>query len=838
LFALAISKHYGLTNDETVGQGMELSTSKVDSVQMLSRPVTIILLLVFALSGLTSFAYEIFWTRSLVFILGNTTYAFTLMLAAFLTGIAIGGYAIQFVANRVKSRLRLFAMIEILIGLLSATSLPILFYILESETIQSFISGSSNQIGWMILSESAVAMLLMLLPATLIGATLPLMGQIFVKDLRSTGTTVGKIYALNTLGNVVGALLPGLLILPLMGIQKGILLMSALNICLGLMVLVAHWKKTAVLAAVPIGIFVVFTIGIIKTPISFQFPSELQTSIDSVLFYKEGGLVTTKVWAETTFGKKQISVDGINIGGTGSTDYKQQILAHLPKLLLKSYSSELSIGLGSGILIGESAQHDQLKKIVCVEISPSVVRGAEFFAKENYDVLNNPRTTIVTDDIGHFLQTSSEKFDVISADGKTADRYSSNSFSHSTEYYELLRQHLSPGGLVIQWIPTLPLSQYNLVLRTFLDTFPHVNLWYFPPTGRFFTPNTFLVGSAVKIDIDPDWINQAMAANPVSFHGIGKYGLKTAEDLLSHFAASEVTLRQAVPPGPSNSFDLPYYEFYSPADYSLSFQQNALANYRLIMSARGSNFEKNVLGRLEGSKKAVLWRAFTAEGLFLKGYEAMLKNEPYAMVMELLDRSMALAPLSDVLRNQVVSYVLDQFRLSVDRQDYESALRLARRAVQIYPGSAEVHEVYGMILLHTNQPEAAAFEFQKALELDPELIFSRRSLAMIYMLKGKVDKAMEALIEALSIDPNDVLTLVAIGLQTAQRESVQTGEKHLHRAYELAPKNPAVINGYAHVLYLAGDLDRARDIVNAGGRYYEGNPIFEGVRAKVLGYIR
>jgi spermidine synthase len=140
LFALAASKHYSLSEDERVEPGPELSIPEIDSDNRPSRSAAILLLCVFAFSGLTSFAYEIFWTRSLVFILGNTTYAFTLMLTAFLTGIALGSYVIHFIGDRVKNRLKLFAIVEILIGLLSAVSLPVLFFILESETIKAFIS--------------------------------------------------------------------------------------------------------------------------------------------------------------------------------------------------------------------------------------------------------------------------------------------------------------------------------------------------------------------------------------------------------------------------------------------------------------------------------------------------------------------------------------------------------------------------------------------------------------------------------------------------------------------------------------------------------------------------
>jgi spermidine synthase len=835
LIALAAAKRYGAAEDATVAPELKSPGAEIVSGRVLSRPVAVLLLVTFAFSGVASFAYEIFWTRSLVFLLGNTTYAFTLMLTAFLSGIALGGYAVRFIADRLKSRLHLFALIEILIGVSSAASLPLLFFIVESESMRSFVLDMAGEFGSMVMAESVVALLLMLVPATLIGATLPLMGRIFVTDLRLTGTTVGKVYAVNTVGNVAGALLPGLLILPLVGIQKGILLMAALNCCLGLVVLAAGWKNKVVSAAVPLGIFLLLAVAIVRMPISFQFPSESQTRNDAVLFYEEGGLVTTKVWVEANLGDKLISVDGINIGGTAATDYKQQLLAHLPKLLMPSYRSELSIGLGSGILIGESARHDQLRRLVCVEISSGVLKGAEFFEKENHGVLYDPRTEIVIDDIGHFLQTTEEKFDIISADGKTTEKYSTNSFSYSKEYYELLRQRLTDGGLVIQWVPTaLPASQYNLVLRTFLDAFPHVGLWYFPPVGRFFIPNTFLVGSNVEITADPDRMSRALAVDPAAFRGMSKYGLKTAEDVLSHFIAGEKTLHRLVPPGPLNSFDRPYYEFYSPADYVLSWWERTAVNNRLLRSMRAPDFEELVLGSGARPLSVDLRRAYEAEGLFLEGYEAQLGDEPYATVVDLFDRAVDLAPRSEVLRNQFVAYLMEQYRFSVWRQDYDNALGLARRAVAIYPGNAEVHENYGMILMLTQRLEEAIFELQRALELNPDLVFPRRALGVIYASQGKNSEAMASWREALSVAPNDIMTLVALGNHLAKKGSPAVGEPYLGRAYNLAPRNPAVINGYARVLYLAGDIRSAREIVRAGGAYYEGNPAFGELRSRIL----
>ncbi len=801
-----------------------------------NRTTERLVLLSFALSGLASFAYEIFWTRSLVFLLGNTTYAFTLMLTAFLLGIALGGYGIRFFADIVKKPLRLFAAIEILIGVFSAVAVPLLFLIVRSETVRSFIVRYSGQLGLLAVSNFVIALSLMLFPATLIGATLPLMGRVFLSDLQCTGKTVGKLYAVNTVGNVLGALLPGLLIMPLMGIQKGILLMAVLNVGLGIVLISSQWKHAMAAASATAAAFLVASVWLARSPISFQFPSEYQRPKDEVLFYKEGGLVTTKVWVSAESGYKEISVDGINIGGTGDSDYKQQILAHLPKLLLKSYRSELSIGLGSGILAGESARHAALRKIVIAEISQGVVTGAAYFSEENHDILHDPRAHIVVDDVIDFLETTTDRFDIISADEKTAGKYATNSFSYSKEYYALLRQRLAPGGLVIQWMPTdLPPSQYDLALRTFLDEFPHAQLWYFPPTGRFTMTNTIMIGSNNPINIDPAWMRTAMETDPGSFEGIRKYGLTTAEAVLAHFIGTRETLLRVLPPGPVNSFEEPYYEFYSPRDYAVPPDERTLVNHGMLMAARGPDFDRFVLKGITGPEAGRLNAAFRAEGIFLAGHGAQLRGFPAQEVIRFYDQALGTAPWDRNLGDEVVSYLYrESLRLYLSN-DYADAAGLLRRAAEVFPESSDVHVDYGCMLGRTNRTDLAVKELQRALAMNARIVPAHRFLAEIYESQGQVAKALEQWDAALALDPNSVPTLLEYGIYLAKLRPGTDALGYARKAYRLDPDDPDVIDGYARVAYLEGNIEEARRIVQKGGDYFKGRPAYEKLRDAVLG---
>jgi spermidine synthase len=789
----------------------------------------------FALSGLTSFAYEIFWTRSLVFLIGNTTYAFTLMLTAFLLGIALGGYAIRFLADIIRNPLMLFAVIEVLIGVSSAAALPLLFFVVRSPVIHAFVVRFSGQLELLALSNFVASLSLMLLPATLIGATLPLMGKIIFSDLQNTGTTVGRIYAINTLGNVLGALLPGLLIMPLMGIQKGIFLMAVLNIALGIVLALARWKHAAAAAAVTAACFMLFASALVRTPISFKFPSESEKARDEVLYYREGGLVTTKVWISAATGHKVISVDGINIGGTGGSDYKQQILAHLPKLLLKSYSSELTIGLGSGILMGESARHAALKKIVCVEISKGVVEGSRYFERENFHILSDPRSRIVVDDVVDFLETSTDRFDIISADEKTAGKYATNSFSYSKEYYALLRRHIAPGGLVIQWMPTdLPHSQYALAIRTFLDEFPHAQLWYFPPVAGFTITNTLLVGSNDPLEIDPANMRRALETDPASFHGISKYGLTSAEAVLAHWVGDKDTLQRVLPAGPVNTFDRPYYEFYSPADYAVPPNHRTLQNHEMLMLARGEGAQALMRKGAAVTGSSRLRTAIQAEGIFLEGHGVQLRGQPVEKVLPYYDRALGLASWNANLHNEIHTYLISIFLKNYYAGNLTEATDFIHRASIIYPESPVAHFDYGRMLWIMKQPDEAVKEILRSIALDPGLAPARRYLASIYASLGKINESMDQWKTALALDAGSVPTLVGYGIFLAETRPGTEAINYARRAYQLDPEDPEVIDGYARVLYLCGDLAEARRTVLRGGDYYKNNAGFEQMRKIIL----
>jgi len=798
-----------------------------------------ILLFAFAISGFTSFAYEIFWTRSLIFVLGNATYSFVMILTAFLLGIALGGYAIRFFVDRIANPLKMFAWAEVLIGLSAAIAMPLLIRIFSSQYINGLFVSVQTNWGLRILLEFGISLLIMLVPTIMIGATFPLVGKVYIRDLKRTGADAGKIYALNTLGNILGAFIPAFFIIPVLGLNKGILLMAGFNIAIGAIILLSQWKRVPIMRYVITIALLCTSIYIAWLPLDFQFPSDNQSPNDKVLFYKEGISATTKVHLNRSTGKKFISVDGVVIGSTDpGIDHKQQLLAHLPKLLLNNFDSELSIGLGSGILIAGSAKHKELKKIVCVEIAPSVVEGASLFKEENDDILNNPRAEIVVNDGINYLLSTSDKYDIISSDAKSQPRFGGNGVFFSKEYYELMRDHLTPQGLAIQWFASFyPHKDYLMIIKTFSSVFPYVSLWFYP-----FYPNgsSFLVGSKRKIEVDFERLKNLMKDPTQPLGGLSKYGLTTAEAILSHYIASEDVLKKNIVGIKENSFEYPFLEFYSFKEYQVPYHQRTLKNIDFLMSLRTPHVDRSWIKNISAEDQERLREAINAERKYVEGLQLDYlslsdRSVERREINKTINTAVKIAPWNEDVRHHVFSYHLETARFEFRRKNFKKAENYIRKALNLFQKNGEAHFFYGVILEKKRKTDLAISEFKKSISLEPKMDASRSHLVSIYLKRGEVNKAINQLRKIVENDPENTPALTKLGWYLAKRSSeYEEALGYLKNAYKLEPKTPIIIDTFAWITYLSGDLETAREIVRTGGHYFEKNARFKNHREVIL----
>ena len=134
----------------------------------------------------------------------------------------------------------------------------------------------------------------------------------------------------------------------------------------------------------------------------------------------------------------------------------------------------LVVGMGGGATPGAVSQYAGTR-VQVVELSDSVRRAAPYFAHVNYDLLNRPNVNIRIDDGRNFLALTKRRFDVITAD-IIQPGHAGAGHVYSKEYFTLVRNALDDDGVVLQWIGLRPFVEYTLIMRTFLDVFPHATL--------------------------------------------------------------------------------------------------------------------------------------------------------------------------------------------------------------------------------------------------------------------------------------------------------------------------------------------------------------------------
>lgn len=526
-----------------------------------------------AFSGFASLTYEVAWTRLLSLVLGSSVYAFTAMLTTFLLGIAIGSVVVSRLADKLRRPIAAFVVVQVCVAasVLAVTPLfdrlPVLFLILFGKMGGSF---------WVFqIAEFLLCVLVMLLPTLFIGATLPLAAKAFTSRLDRVARSVGTVYASNTLGAIAGSFLAGFALLPLVGTQKTILIASAVNLAVAIVILLLLPRPRRVARiGLAVGAAVLFAVvttiwgswdrymlnsGLFDSPrfalhqVSEEGFREYVRSYD-IRFYEEGTYANVAVSyeAENLF----LQINGRTEASTTADMSNQILVAQIPMLLHPDPKEVMVIGLGSGITLGSVMTHP-VEGADCVEISPAVVRAAAYFKEWHGDVTKNPRTHIILDDGRNLLLASEKKYDVIvSEPSKPWISGVSNLFTR--ESYELYRKRLKPGGIACQWFHYYSMSprDFKITLRTFLSVFPTVQVWNADN-------NVFLLGSEEPILINTADVDRRMKTASVA-RDLERVKVSTPYLLLGYYMFGGDEAREYVGDGPINTDNLPLIEFEAP----------------------------------------------------------------------------------------------------------------------------------------------------------------------------------------------------------------------------------------------------------------------------------
>jgi len=496
-------------------------------------PATTVLA-VMAVSGFAALALEIVWFRVLVQFLPATTYAFTTMLATVLGGIAAGSA----LAARHLTRPRAWG--NTLAWVQGATSVVVL--------LSLALLGATYAAGWRTSGLTQGAAAAILPAALLMGYAFPIAIALWTRSglaAEAPDRPVGRLYSANVLGGIAGAVIGGFVLLPRLGSRRALVALAALYLLTSLAMFLPRRRFVPALALVAL-----FAGAARLVPDPFDVTLARRHGQNERIFWREEGVQTSVSIHTGAFRGWLMYLDGLHQASDGPEMVRlHRLIGHLPMVLHPNPKRALVVGLGGGATPGAVSQHDT--DVHVVELSDSVRKGAEFFRHVNYDLLNQPNVRLRVDDGRNFLSLTRDRFDVATADLIQPIHAGAGNL-YSREYFTLVRDALADGGLALQWIGHRPDIQYKLIMRTFLEVFPHTTLWL---------DGQLMVGSIEPLTISPALVIDKQA-RPETRLALDDIGLDSFETLASWYVAGPDELRRFVGPGPVLTDDRPLVEYH------------------------------------------------------------------------------------------------------------------------------------------------------------------------------------------------------------------------------------------------------------------------------------
>ncbi len=446
-----------------------------------------LLLLVALLTGAASFVFEIGWIRMLSLVLGASTHSFELMLSAFILGIACGGWWLRRRIDAILEPVRFLGLVLVAMGLLALATLPLygqMFGLMQA--VMNALSPTATGYTLFLLSSHGIALAIMF-PATFCaGITLPLITYSLLRSGHGE-KSIGAVYSANTLGSIVGVFAAAHLGMPLLGLKGLIAAGAALDSILGLALL---WRAGGTrrlrlgAAALVLAGFTAVLAGVHLDPYKMASGvfrrGDLYSERDAnMLFYRDGKTTTVSLMdfgtdrSLRTNGKSDGAINMDPAGPRVSDEITMTLTAAIPLAYRPDAASAAVIGIGTGLtthtLLGSTA----LRSVETIEIEPAMAEASRNFAPRNSNAFADPRSHIVFDDAKTFFSTYNRKYDIIISEPSNP-WVSGVSSLFSGEFYRLVRRHLAPGGVLVQWFQMYEIdaSLVASVLRALGENFP------------------------------------------------------------------------------------------------------------------------------------------------------------------------------------------------------------------------------------------------------------------------------------------------------------------------------------------------------------------------------
>jgi len=726
------------------------------------------------LSGFCALAYEVFWTRMLNLFLHNNVYSFTAILATFLIGIATGSLIYARFLSKIKQQIGLFIWLQIGIAVISYST-PYIFRILHSTLFNNFSEALT-------LAKTAV---IMIGPTIMMGVAVPLAIQICRRGANREGTSVGTVYAANTVGAIIGAFAAGFILLPTVGLHLGVIIVAGLNLLAGFLPLMSGARKK-LRPAWGAGYAVIILVMFLSAPPDL-FKSLFQNAHPNadIMFYKEGKVANVLVYDFKKLGYKDFHLNAVNEASSRLWHVQLfKMLGLLPALVHENPTDALMVAFGAGMSAGATAR--VVQSLDCVDLNPDIGGIAEAFTRENLDVINQPNFHKIVNDGRNALLLNPRKYSLIISDATNPKMFDSWTL-YSQEFYQLVKDRLEPNGVFCQWalIP-LPGDAIKVILNTFRSVFPHMSFWVIHGSTQ-----VLMLGTPERLEIDYNELSKRL--EPLyEDAGLAEFGVDTPEKFLSFFMLGEDGLAELLDGFDKISTDdMPHAQFHVEQDPEGINNCLDLVKYRKSILPYMKRSE-SLPAAFESTMAAYADIAARLDVGFLKSDRLM-----YAEAAVISDD----AGLNDANVAHMLNHCPEK-------------KRYFRERIGLYPDDVTARNWLGNIYLLDGEFDSAKQEFEKTIALKPDHTFARMNLALTNLETGRLDEAVAGFLEVRKLCPTkSILNSIEVQLKKIR----------ILRKLQYQPNSVELLRELGLAYYSEGEISKAVHTYREAAKLNPGN---------------
>jgi spermidine synthase len=813
------------------------------------------------ISGCVALVYQVTWTRTLAMVLGPTTYAFSATLVAVIAGLATGSAVAAWRAPRSPARAMAwlgFVMIAAAAAALAASiaidRLPLV--------VASLVSRPDVTFGAVLAMQVALAIAIQLPMSVAFGAAFPLAIAAADSTPANAPRDASIVYATNTLGAIVGAIAASFVLIPMLGIQGSVRLAAIVAAVAGGLVAWRADSESPVRIGAMVGGAVTVALVLVAPEWNlarlanggYRFApalaaGDLETGLEAgrLVYYREGAAGTVSV--RDVPGARSLAIDGKVDASNAGDMLTQKLLAHLPLLLHPNPRRVCVIGLGSGVTLGASLTHP-VERVDVVEISPEVVEASSFFAAENHNALNDPRTELIIGDGRSHLLLSTEQYDVIISEPSNPWMAGVASL-FTREFFLAARARLARGGILMQWAHTYSISEDDLrsIVATFVSVFPEGSAWLVAEGDLLLVGATGPI-AALEHGVSAAWSRPGVAKD------LAEAAVRDPFSILSLYVAGGRELQEYAGDAQVQTDDRLLLEYSAPRTIYGFFQRANVERLRQV--ERGAR-QPRAVARARAESTPIEWRnrglmqlkagavdlayadlrdavmkapsdgealnglaRAAARSGRLEGTERLLSGIPTVpALVELSFLRAVLGRVDDAIgaaRDAVVRNPTDRSALVqlasmyADAGDEDALVRLIELVEQARVDRT-VLLYCQMRLAYVRGNFQEAVQLGEALaELDPADVRVHNLLGSAFAALGRYDRAREALEASLEITPTDPGVLVNLGTVALRSNDPVLASERFSQALFLSPTHSGALDGLAEAYDRQGNRARAAEV--------------------------